>query len=97
MERITNQMLEQQVSHLNTLFNNEEKTPYNPLNDVGFYTLSHAYGGVELQKVANARGGVNCVSRGGHISKRQLHDWICAYICGIEQAHIAAVHAGLYK
>ena len=88
-DRITNQMLEQEVSHLNTLFNNDEKT----FHDVGFYNLDWAYGGVELQRVANARGGVHCVSRGGHISKRQLHDWICAFICGIEQAQIQAVKA----
>jgi hypothetical protein len=86
MNRITNQMLEEEVLRLNKLLNTEEKN----FHDVGFYHLSHAYGGVELQRVANARGGVHCVSRGGHIGKRQLHDWICAYICGIEQAQIAA-------
>ena len=86
MNRITNKMLEEEVLHLNNLINTEEKT----FQDVGFYHLSYAYGGVELQRVANSRGGVHCVSRGGHIGKRQLHDWICAYICGIEQAQIAA-------
>ena len=93
MKRITNQILESEVAHLNMLMNNEEKSPYSPHNDVGFYTLSHAYGGVELQRVVNAGGGVNCVSRGGHVSKRQLHDWIGAFICGIQQAHIQAAKA----
>ena len=93
MERITNEGLQEQVAHINMLMNNEEKTPYNPRNDVGFYILSHAYGGVELQRVVNAGGGVNCVSRGGHVSKRQLHDWMGAFICGIHQAHIQAAKA----
>jgi len=89
MKRITNQILESEVAHLNMLMNNEGKT----FHDVGFYNLSHAYGGVELQRVVNAGGGVNCVSRGGHVSKRQLHDWIGAFICGIEQAQIQAFKA----
>jgi len=92
MERITNEGLREQVAHINMLMNNEEKNPHT-FADVGFYTLSHAYGGVELQRVVNAGGGVNCVSRGGHVSKRQLHDWMGAFICGIHQAHIQAAKA----
>jgi len=86
MKRITNEMLETEVAHLNMLMNNGEKS----FDDIGFYNLSHAYGGIELQRVANSRGGVNCVSRGGHVSKRDLYEWMGAFICGIEQAQIQA-------
>ena len=91
MERITEKMLEALVQRINYLVADPDQPT------VGFYHLDWAYGGVELQRVANTSGGVNCMSLNGHESKRNLYNFMRAYVVGIEQAQLAAIHAGLYK
>lgn len=49
----------------------------------GNYHLSYAYGGVKLERMCNERGGVNTASTGGFGTKRELYNWMQAFLAGI--------------
>jgi hypothetical protein len=72
LNRITNSPMEQYT---------KTETGYkaNPLN----YHLDFAYGGVKLCRMCNEGGGVNDISS-GYGTKRELWDWMQAYLRGIE-------------
>jgi len=99
MSRITERDLDQLVTRINEL-TNSPMDPYQKFLDItltgnksnkGNYHLSWAYSGVELQRVANDQGGVSCISPNGHGTKRQLEEFMRAFITGYEQALIHGV------
>ena len=55
----------------------------NRILDTDKYVLSYAYGGVALDKICNDGGGVVDVFNSGHITKRDLHGRISAFIDGL--------------
>jgi hypothetical protein len=52
-------------------------------SNVGHYTISGAYGGVQLQQIVNEGGGVTTPLGGGYCTKRELADKMRAFISGI--------------
>lgn len=81
MQRITEKHLRNYCDQLNqetgspreywrSLAGSERKTA------IGHFCISGAYGGWQLQRVANESGGVHTISSGGHIPARHLLDQI---------------------
>ena len=89
MDRITQKHLEGLCNVLNTLTNN----PLDPYvknikeykQNVGNYHIDSAYGGVKLCQMLEH--GTKDISTIGYAPKRELYEWIRAYISGIEIAH----------
>lgn len=54
-----------------------------PKRRVGMYVISGAYGGWELQRIVNESGGAESVFGCGHVSKRDLHGRLMAFLDGI--------------
>ncbi len=48
--------------------------------NVGNYHLSYAYSGVKLERMHNKGGGVEVISNGGFGTKRELYNWLQAFI-----------------
>jgi hypothetical protein len=84
--RITDSMLEARIKWLNKLTNSPE-TPYsNGKANIGNWHLSHAYGGVCVNRMVNENGGASAPIIGYHTTKRECFDALCAFISGIEFA-----------
>ena len=78
--RITEKDLDIAVERLNELTGNPIK---GILKDR--YILSASYGGWRLDQLTEDKSGtIRTVSGCGHISKRELYEWIQAYMSGIE-------------
>ena len=96
MERITRKDLEYLVECINeatgspkaSYTKREKATSTDPgyRANIGNYHLSYAYGGVKLERMYNEGGGVNTVSTGGFGTKRELYDWMRAFLAGMEAA-----------
>jgi len=88
MNRITDKNLDGLARRLNILTHSPET--YMTMDgdkrtiNVGHFHISHAYGGVCLQRTMNEGGGVYCPLWSGHIPKRDLYDQMYAYIRSIE-------------
>ena len=88
MERITKKDLESRISDLNRITGNANET-YTKQDDgkfranIGNYYLSGAYGGVKLEQICSDGGGCSDISRQGFGTKRELYNWMNAYIDGI--------------
>lgn len=88
--RITIANLEAVVDRINRLTG----SPANPWRregdrnraNIGNYHLSHAYGGVCLHRMCNESGGVTTPLGLGHVTKRELHEQLHAFLRGIEIA-----------
>ena len=88
MKRITEKQLKGIVKRLNELTGNPTET-YTKIDDkfianIGNYHLDSAYGGHSLVQLSNDGGGVRSVSNIGFAPKRELYNWIYAYIQGVE-------------
>lgn len=91
MERITQKDLEFQVEQIN----NATDSPLEPYNktasmankkftaNIGNYHLDYAYGGVKLSQMVNASGGITNISTGGFGTKRELFNWMTAFLAGL--------------
>ena len=84
--RITEAMLQSRVDRLNKLTNSPAQPYTNGKANIGNFHLSHAYGGVCLHRMCTDGGGVTAPLIGGHVSKRELYDALCAFISDIEFA-----------
>ena len=91
MRRITIKDLEYTVDILNVITNSPTE-PWTKGKDgklranVGNYHLSGAYGGWKLERMDNESGGVSDVLHTGYVSKRELHNAIKSFQCGIVAA-----------
>jgi len=99
MQRITKADLQRQADRLNKLTGSplEHFAPYRGSCrmrrlsfNVGHYRIDYAYGGVELERIANEGGGVTTPLNTGHIPKRELYNLLGAFIRGIELGQQAA-------
>ena len=93
MERITQKDLEYLVKRINEV----TKSPQIPYTrngkkgnrhtgftaNVDNYHLDYAYGGVKLVRMVNPGGGITEISRDGFGTKRELYNWMQAFIAGI--------------
>lgn len=88
--RITDKMLQARVDYLNKITGSPAtaytKTDKGMKANIGHFHIDHAYGGVSLERMMSEGGGVESISDLGHITKRELFNWITAYISGIQFA-----------
>jgi len=95
MERITQKDLEYLVKRINEV-TNSPATPYTRNGkegkrqpgftaNIGNYHLDYAYGGVSLVRMVNVAGGITTISRNCHVPKRELYNWMQAFLVGIEK------------
>lgn len=86
MERITRKDLE----CLTTIINETLKTPLAAYTEttkgykgnIGHYRLDYAYGGVRLVQIVTEGGGIKIINT-GFTSKRELYNWMTAFLDGI--------------
>lgn len=97
MKRITNNQLELRVQYLNEITNSPaeymsevpaleycESGDKKRVINIGHYHIDGAYGGVKLVRTCNTSGGIDEISRNGFGTKRELYNFLNAYISGIE-------------
>lgn len=91
--RITTKQLQNAIDELNEVSNQPlqpwVKTESGYKASIGCYHLAGAYGGYQLHQMANEGGGVHNVFYVGYVSKRELYNFICAMVQGV-QAKAAA-------
>jgi len=93
-DRITNKDLEYLVNELNKVTGNAEH-PYTYVEgkytaNIGNYHISGAYGGVALEQIVTDGGGTKRISNQGYGTKRELYNFLQAYLSGIHTAKRAA-------
>lgn len=93
MERITQKDLEYLVKRINEITGSPidycTKVPSGmpiPNTNIGNYHLDYAYGGVKLVRTVNKHGGITIISTGGYGTKRELYNWISAFLLGLDSA-----------
>ena len=96
MQRITDKQLDSLCDYLNKL--TDSPTEYGGRqadgsfkSNVGHYTISHAYGGVCLHRIANEGGGVTTPLIHGHVPKRELYNAMQAFIKGLDSVRYGDV------
>lgn len=83
--RITQRALEISIERLNTAQGKNVKpytrTPEGQFKaNIGSYVLDQAYGGNELQRIANEDGSITVISLGGYVTKKELYYQIHAML-----------------
>ena len=54
--------------------------------NIGTYLLDYAYGGVKLVQLVSDGGGITTISSGGYGTKRELYNWLRAFLAGLESS-----------
>lgn len=85
---ITNSDLERLVKRINEATGNalEYSTKGDDgkyITHIGNYHLDYAYGGVRLVQTMNDGGGIRVISTCGYGTKRELYQWLQAYLAGL--------------
>ena len=89
---MSNRITQKDLEYLADRINESTKSPMKPWNpktrkaNIGNYHLSYAYGGVKLEKMCTSGGGVTTVSTGGFGTKRELYNWMQAFLAGIAKS-----------
>ncbi len=92
MERITQKDLEWFVKRINELTGSPQDR-YTKNADgrhkanAGNYHLDYAYGGVKLVRMCSEGSGVAVISHSGFGTKRELYNWMRAFVAGIQIKH----------
>ena len=96
MERITQKDLEYLVKRINEVTGSPISTCTKRVDDrgsafghqyswnIGNYHLDYAYGGVKLSQMVSEGGGITNISDMGYGTKRELYNWMRAFLAGIE-------------
>ena len=91
MTRIRQKDLEYLVDRINeatgspkTTYTKTDKPPYKA--NIGNYHLDYAYGGVKLVRMVSEGGGISDISRCGYGTKRELYNWMQAFLAGLATA-----------
>lgn len=107
MERITQKDLEYLVDRINEVTNSPKeqytktvtkstKTRSGQVTkftgNIDNYYLDYAYGGVKLVQMVNEGGGIREISRGGFGTKRELYNWMGAFLAGIGKSYCKSCH-----
>ena len=82
--RITQKDLEQLCLEINKATNQPLKPVDKKQWQIGNYHLDYAYSGVKLVRMCNEHGGIRTISRGGYGTKRELYNWMEAFLSGLE-------------
>lgn len=84
--------IELRIAYLNRLTGSPEtysiKDTGTFKSNIGHYHLNQAYGGCALHRLCNEGGGVQDISRIGYASRKDLYNWINAFISGIEASKL---------
>ncbi len=86
MERITQKDLEYLVKRINEVTGSPIST--GGVNsgkytcNIGNYHLDYAHGGVKLVRIVNEGGDITVISTGGFGTKRELYNWMLAFLVG---------------
>ena len=89
MDRITTKHLDGMVDRINKI-TGSPMTPYRTDENGQFtpnalnYHLDWAYGGVCLIRMCKTGGGVTSISQIGFTTKRNLYNWMSAYLDGLK-------------
>ena len=88
MNRITQKDLEYLVKRINEVTGSPTESWTKDANNnysanIGNYHLDYAYGGVSLERMTRTTGSVNMVSGNGHGTKRELYNWMRAFLAGL--------------
>ena len=88
MNCITQKDLEYLVKRINEVTSSPAK-PYRETGkgfraNIGNYHLDYAYGGVKLSQMVNEGGGITNISDMGFGPKRELYNWMRAFLAGYE-------------
>jgi len=86
--RITQKDLENLVERINKKTGHATE-PYSSEGgkftaNIGTYLLDYAYGGVKLVQLVSEGGGITVISSGGYGTKRDLYNWLWAFLAGLE-------------
>jgi hypothetical protein len=84
MDRITNKNLNGLCAIINRVTGSPEAPYVDGVAQIGNYHISHAYGGVSLQRMSNASGGVTEPLYCGYQTKRDLWNRMHAFLKGLE-------------
>ena len=76
--RVSIQDLRNLVSSLNRMNGRDDSViaPTTRQWKIGTYMLDGAYGGWELQQIVSSTGGVKAINPGGHVSKKELYQFV---------------------
>ena len=87
MKRITHKDLEFLIDRINKATKSPlaayTKTDKEYKANIGNYHLDGAYGGVKLVRVCSDGGGIEEISLGGFGTKRELYQWMQAFLAGL--------------
>lgn len=87
MQRITQKDLEYLVKRINEITSSPiesyRKREIGFTANIGNYHLDYAYGGVQLVRMVNENGGIETISRHCHCPKRELYNWMQAFLAGL--------------
>jgi hypothetical protein len=88
MNRITQKDLEYLVKRINEVTDSPIKSWRETGKgrykvNIGNYHLDYAYGGIKLVRMYNEGGGISTISTGGYNTKRELYNWMQAFLAGI--------------
>lgn len=88
MERIRRKDLDVLVDRINMVtgspmasYTKTDKMPYKA--NIGNYYIEGAYGGVKLVRIVSDGGGIENISTGGFGTKRELYNWMQAFLEGL--------------
>ena len=88
MDRITQSNLDYLVNEINVLTNSpldySDKTSKSFKANIGHYCLDMAYGGCKLARISSEGGGQRDISNNGYGTKRELYNFMKAFILGLE-------------
>ena len=85
--RITQKDLEYLVKRINEVTSSPAK-PYRGTGkgfraNIGNYHLDYTYGGVKLSRMVNEGGGTTAISGMASCTKRELYNWMRAFLAGL--------------
>ncbi len=89
MERITQKDLKYLVGRINEATGSpaaqytRDSTTDKFTANIDNYHLDYAYGGVKLVQMVNGGGGIREISKGGFGTKRELYNWMQAFLAGM--------------
>lgn len=88
---MSNRINQQDLQHLVDNINKATDSPMQPWTkngsgqykaNINNYHMDWAYGGVALHRMVNDGGGITCISTIGYGTKRELYNWMIAYLAG---------------
>ena len=86
--RVTRKDLDYLVTRINEITDSPQEyittTPNGKFKaNIGNYHIEGAYGGVRLSRVSTDGGGITTVSTTGFGTKKELYNWMSAFIAGL--------------